>query len=77
MGLLSRSTPDIKCLILGSLKRQSLWGWPGGTVVKCTHSASVARGSLVPIPGAGMALLGKSCCGRRPTCKVEEDKRGC
>ena len=52
-------------------------GRPGGTVVKCARSASVAQGSLVWIPGADMALLGKPCCGRRPIYKVEEDGHGC
>ena len=40
---------------------------PGGTEVKFTHSASVARGSPVQIPGVDMALLGTPCCGRHPT----------
>ena len=35
------------------------------------------QGSLVRILGADMALLGKLCCGRRPTYKVEEDGHGC
>ena len=35
-------------------------GWPGGAVVKCTHSSLATQGSLVWIPGVGMALLGKS-----------------
>ena len=48
-----------------------------GAVIKFAHSASAAWGSLVQIPGAGMALLGKPCCGRRPTSKVEEDGHGC
>ena len=52
-------------------------GWPSGPVVKCTHSASVARGSLVWIPGADMAPLGKLCWVRSPTHKVEEDGHGC
>ena len=34
-------------------------------------------GLLVQIPGADMALLGKPCCGRRPTYTVEEDEHGC
>ena len=48
-------------------------GWPGGAAVKFAHFTSVAQGSLVRIPGVDMALLGKPCCGRRPTYKVEED----
>ena len=48
-------------------------GWPGGAVVKFTHSTSVAWGLL----GVDMPLLGKPCCGRRPTYKVEEDGHGC
>ena len=52
-------------------------GQPGGTVFKCTCSASAARGSPVQILGAYRALLGKPCCGRRPTYKVEEDGHGC
>ena len=52
-------------------------GWPGGTVIKFSCSASPARGSLVRILGADMALLGKPCYGRRPTYKVEEDEHGC
>ena len=40
------------------------------------RSSSVARGSLVQIPDADMAPLGKPCCGRRPTYKVEEDGHG-
>ena len=48
-------------------------GRPGGTAV----NPSAAQGSPVQIPGADMALLGKQCCGRRPTYKVEEDGHGC
>ena len=53
------------------------WGWPGGVAVKCAHSTSAALGLLVGILGADMAPLGKPCCGRRPTYKVEEDGHGC
>ena len=60
-----------------SLKTVSIRGQPGGTAVKFAHSASAAWGSPVQILGAGMALLGTPCCGRRPTYKVEEDGHGC
>ena len=46
-------------------------------MVKCACSASAAQGSPVGILGVDMALLGKPCCGRRPTYKVEEDGHGC
>ena len=46
-------------------------------MVKCTHSASVAGGLPVRIPGADMAPLVQLLCGRRPTYKVEEDGHGC
>ena len=52
-------------------------GWPSGAVVKCTHSALVAWGLPVQIPGADKAPLVKPCCGRCPTYKVEEDGHGC
>ena len=50
---------------------------PGGTAVKQACSALGALGSLVQILGADMAPLGKPCCGRHPTHKVEEDRHGC
>ena len=36
------------------------WGWPSGAAAKFTHSTLAAQGSPVQIPGADMALLGKS-----------------
>ena len=36
-----------------------------------------AWGSLVRIPSVDMAPLGKPCCGRHPTYKVEEDGHDC
>ena len=58
-------------------KRLKYWGQPGGTVIKCTRSVSAAWGWQVRIPGANMAPLGKPCCGRHPTYKVEKDGHGC
>ena len=60
-----------------NILKEDCRGRPGGAAVKCTRSASAARGSLVRIPGADMAPLGKPSCGRRPTYKVEEDGHGC
>ena len=48
-----------------------------GAVVMFAFSASVAQGSPVWILSADMALLIEPCCGRHPTCKVEEDGHGC
>ena len=66
--------------VLGSsvdIKNETKRGQPGGTAVKFTRSASAAPGLSVRILGADMAPLGKPCCGRRPTYKVEEDGHGC
>src|SRR3712207_5622154 len=41
------------------------------------HDQLAALGSLVWIPGADMAPLGKLWSGRRPTYEVEEDGHGC
>ena len=46
-------------------------------MVKCARSSLVAWSSPVQIPGVDMALLGKPCCGRHPTYKVEEDGYRC
>ena len=55
----------------------TLRGQPGGTAVKCAHSALAAQGSPVQILGVDMASLGTPCCGRCPTYKVEEDGHAC
>ena len=53
------------------------WGQPGRTVGECAPSALAAQGLPIWIPGADMAPLGKLCCGRHPTYKVEEVGHGC
>ena len=52
-------------------------GLLGPKAVKFSRSTLVAQGSPVQILGADMAWLGKPCCSRRPTYKVEEDGHGC
>ena len=59
------------------LKKKGTWGGAGGAEAKFAGSALAAR-----VPGAGArvwtyAPFIKPCCGRRPTCKVEEDGHRC
>ena len=57
---------------------KSKWqGRPGGAAVECARSALAAQGSPVRILGVDMASLGRPCCSRHPTYKVEEDGHGC
>ena len=65
------------CLLISALLKVTEMGQPSSSVVKFARSASVARRSPAWIWGADMAPLGKPCCGRRPTYKVEEDGHGC
>ena len=71
------SNPIPKIEGIGVLFERKERGWLRGAAVKSAHSTLVAQGSLVRITGVDMALLGKPCCGRRPTYKVEEDGHGC
>ena len=52
-------------------------GTGAGLVVQGLSSHVPAREAQVRIPFSDMALVGKPCCGRRPTYKVEEDGHGC
>ena len=76
MQILRDAHEVVKCLLV-IFTIITFLGLPGGAEVKCARSASAAWGSPVRILGADMALLGKPCCGRRPTYKVEEDGHGC
>ena len=73
----SQEASNLVCLYKVGKFLKNCRGWPGGWVIKCAHSASVAQGSPVRIPGVDMAPRDKPCCGRRPTNKVEEDGHGC
>ena len=59
------------------LIKKNFWGRPSGAAVKFARSTSVAQDSPVQILGVDMSPLGKPCCGRGPTYKVEEDGNGC
>ena len=62
----------------GSELRVDLFGGqPSGAAAKFPRSSLAARCLPFWIPGADMAPLGKPCCGRRPTYKVEEDGHRC
>ena len=58
------------------LLSQISWACASGPAVKFARSSSVAWGLQVQIPGVDRVPLGKPCCGRRPTYKVE-DGCGC
>ena len=68
---------DLVWMLIQTNCKRTAWGWPGGAAVKCAHSALVAPGSPVRIPGTDKAQLVKPCCGRRPTYKAEEAGHGC
>ena len=61
----------------GARRKEGNRGWPNGAAVKFARSTLAAWGSPVQILGADVALLGKPCCGRHPTYKVEEDGHRC
>ena len=54
-------------------KEMRLGGRPGGVVVKFAHSASMARGSQVQIPGVGPHTTHQAMLWSCPTYKIEED----
>ena len=47
-------------------------GWPSGTVVKFVHSALVAQGSQVWIPGADPHTARQAMLWWHPTYKIED-----
>ena len=70
-------TPEKSINSFTSAFKTPIMGRPGGAAVRCSRSASAARGSPVQIPGVDTAPLSTPCCGRFPTYKIEEDGHGC
>ena len=58
---------------LEMIKLYKRWGWPGGIVVKCMHSALVAQGSRVLISGADLHTARQAMLWWCPTYKIEEE----
>ena len=52
-----------------SAKMAISWGWPGGVVVKFTHSAWVAQGSQVQILGLELYTAHQAMLWWHPACK--------
>ena len=52
-----------------------LRSWPGGTVVKFTHSTAVARGSWVQIPGMDLHTTQQATLWQHPIYKTEGQNR--
>ena len=71
------SLPDADVTVCAFDMKSTIWDRPGGAGVTFTRSALAAWGSPVQIPSADKAPLGKPCCGRCPTYKVEEDGHRC
>ena len=72
--------PKNLCLYTNVMKENSRYreqGRPRGAEVKCARFSLAPQGSPVQILGVDRAPLGKPCCGRCPTYKVEEDGHGC
>ena len=76
LKLCSSVWPTALAIMWRLVRNAESWGCPGVAAVKFARSALAALGLPVWIAGVDMAPLGKPCCGRRPTQKVEEDGHG-
>ena len=56
-----------------TLKSNNDRGQPGGVVVKFAHSASVARGTWVWVPGTDLHTAHQAKLWRHPAYKIKED----
>ena len=52
--LMLKQQKDKIAAVTKSTEKPRNWGWPSGVVVKFSHSAAVAQGSLVQILGADL-----------------------
>ena len=68
-------SPSLK--VSGMLYKNYFGGWPGGVMVKFTHSALAAQGSQVQTPGTDLHTIHQAMMCWCPTYTTEEHRHRC